>query len=93
MTDSKIISYWLGGRHFSSTIKTESVRYFNKKTGEEIKIIMIDCSEYEWKNLGRDSYNRIEAEGLGMFFEISSKGAAKAGKNHANKVAKIPARK
>ena len=64
----------------------------NKKTGEEIKLLVGKCVVCHRKNSMIVSDNTIQAEGLGSFFKDLGKTSAIAAKKLATNALKNPAR-
>ena len=85
-------SYCVGGRHKSGTKNIVGEISVNKKTGEEIKLLVGKCVICDRKKTMIVSDNVIQAEGLGDFFENLGKISARAVKKLAKNVLSKPGR-
>ena len=77
-------SYCVGGRHRSATKNIVGDITINKKTGKEVKLLVVKCVICDRKKTLIVSDNVIQAEGLGDFF----KNLAKKGFNVSKKLQK-----
>ena len=77
-------SYCVGGKHRSGTKNITGEITVNKKTGEQIKLLVGKCVICDRKKSLVVSDNTIQAEGLGDFF----KNLGKKGLNVSKKMAK-----
>ena len=85
-------SYCVGSRHRSGIKKTVGEITSNKKTGEEIKLVVGNCMLCNKQKSMNVSENTIQAEGLGDFFKNLGKVSSKAAKKLATNALKNPAR-
>ena len=83
-------SYCVGGKHYSGTKNITGEITVNKKTGEQIKLLVGKCVICDRKKSMIVSDNTIQAEGLGDFFKNLGKISAKAGKKLAKNVLSNP---
>ena len=88
----KTNSYCVGGRHYSQTKNITGEITTNKKTGNQIKLLVGKCVVCNKKKSMIVSDNTIEAEGLGSFCRNLGKISSKAGKKLATNVLKNPGR-
>ena len=88
----KTNSYCLGQRHYSGTKNITGEIAYNKKTGEEIKILVGKCVICDKRKSMIVSDNTIQAEGLGDFFKNLGKVSSKAAKKLATNALKNPSR-
>ena len=77
-------SYCVGGRHRSATKNIVGDISINKKTGNEVKLLVGKCVICDRKKTMIVSDNVIQAEGLGDFF----KNLGKKGLNVSKKMSK-----
>ena len=77
-------SYCVGGKHYSGSKKIAGETTINKKSGNEIKLLLGKCSICNRKKSVIVSDNTIQAESLGDFF----KNLGKKGLNVLKKIAK-----
>ena len=85
-------SHCVGSRHKSGTKNIVGEITYNKKTGEEIKLLVGKCIICDKRKSMIVSDNTIQAEGLGDFFKNLGKISAKAGKKLAKNVLSNPGR-
>ena len=88
----KTNSYCVGGRHQSATKNIVGDIAINKKTGNEVKLLVGKCAICNRKKTMIVSDNVTQAEGLGDFFKNLGKISAKAGKKLAKNVISNPRR-
>ena len=88
----KTNSYCLGQRYYSGTKNITGEIAYNKKTGEEIKILVGKCVICDKRKSMIVSDNTIQAEGLGDFFKNLGKVSSKAAKKLATNALKNPSR-
>ena len=77
-----IISYRVGGKHYSATTNIRGDNTQNKKTGAAVKLLRGTCSTCNRNKSLIVSDQTIQAEGLGEFF----RGVGKAPKNVGKKL-------
>ena len=85
-------SFCVGGRHKSGTTNIVGEIRNNKKTGEEIKLLVGKCVICNRKKSMIVSDNVIQAEGLGDFFKNLGKKGLNVSKKMAENVLKNPGR-
>ena len=85
-------SYCVGGRHRSAKKNIVGDITINKKSGNEVKLLVGKCVICDRKKTMIVSDNVIQAEGLGSFFKNLGKISAKAGKKLAKNVLSNPGR-
>ena len=88
----KTNSYCVGGKHYSGTKNMTGEITVNKKTGNQIKLLVgksVVCDRKKSMIVGD---NTIQAEGLGDFFKNLGKISAKTGKKLAKNVLSNPRR-
>ena len=88
----KTNSFCLGQRHYSGTKNITGEIAYNKKTGEEIKLLVGKCVICDKRKSMIVSDNTIQAEGLGDFFKNLKKVSSKAAKKLAKNALKNPRR-
>ena len=88
----KTDSYCVGGRNKSGTKNIVGEKTINKKTGEEVKLLVGRCVIGDRKKTMIVSDNVIQAEGLGSFFKNLGKISSTAGKKLAKNVISNPGR-
>ena len=85
-------SYCVGGRHRSGTKNIVGEITSNKKTGEEIKLLVGKCVVCNKRKSMIVFDNTIQAEGLGDFFKKLGKVSGRAAKSLATNALKNPSR-
>ena len=88
----KTNSYFVGGRHHSSTTNITGGISFNMKTVKEVKLLIGRCSICSRKKSMVVSDNVIRAEGLGDFFTKLGKNGLNVSKKIAQNVSSNPGR-
>ena len=88
----KTNSFCVGGKHKSGTKNITGEITVNKKTGREIKLLVVKCVVCKRKKSMIVSDNTIQAEGLGDFFKNLEKVSGKAAKKLATNALKNPSR-
>ena len=88
----KTDSYYVGGRHKSATKNIVGEITFNKKTGEEIKLLVGKCMICNKRKSMIVSDNVIQAEGLGDVLKSLGRKGLNVSKKMAKNVISNPGR-
>ena len=85
-------SHCVRGRHKSATKIIVGDITINKKTGKEVKLLVVKCVICNRRKTLIVSDNVFQAKGLGDFFKNLGKVSSRAAKNLATNALKNPAR-
>ena len=88
----KTNSFCVRQKHYSASKNIAGGITFNTKTGNEVNLLVDQCSMCNRKNSMVVSDNTIQAEGLSDFFKILGKKGFNASKKMAKNVLKNPGR-